>query len=466
MESQLFNPYLSVDEYVPDGEPYVFEDRLYVFGSHELAGGNTFCPLDYVLWSTPVDDLSKWKSHGVIYSKKQDPENREGELNLFAPDMVQGEDGRFYLFYGLGLRPQISVAVCNTIDGQYHYLGKVKNKDQTVLEENVPFDPAVINDDGRIYLYYGFAPPFSIHGKNMTDCPGCSVVELERDMMTVKGNPTVVIPSMKRLEQSDYAGIAYFEAPSIRKIGNKYYLVYASSNNHELCYAVSNYPDKGFEYGGVIISNGDVGIDNRCEADGLWSTGNNHGGMVEVHGQWYIFYHRHTHGTMFSRQGCAEPIVIKTDGHIAQVEMTSAGLLNRSLKAVGDYPASIACNLVGKSGTKSPIYGKVLDDVPVVSSIDGKSAIVQIEDGTIIGYKYFEFREGIRLGMTYCGSGEGTFEIMSGFKGEEFSAVKVSSTTDTEWCTAWVDVKMIGCKALYLKYRGTGSMNLLKLSFE
>ena len=31
-------------------------------------------------------------------------------------------------------------------------------------------------------------------------------------------------------------------------------------------------------------------------------TGNNHGSLECINGQWYIFYHRHTHKSTFSRQ--------------------------------------------------------------------------------------------------------------------------------------------------------------------
>jgi hypothetical protein len=34
-KKQAMNPYLPLWEYVPDGEPRVFGDRLYVYGSHE-----------------------------------------------------------------------------------------------------------------------------------------------------------------------------------------------------------------------------------------------------------------------------------------------------------------------------------------------------------------------------------------------------------------------------------------------
>ena len=39
MKKQVFNPYLPSYEYVPDGEPYVFGDRLYVYGSHDKLTG-------------------------------------------------------------------------------------------------------------------------------------------------------------------------------------------------------------------------------------------------------------------------------------------------------------------------------------------------------------------------------------------------------------------------------------------
>lgn len=55
-------------------------------------------------------------------------------------------------------------------------------------------------------------------------------------------------------------------------------------------------------------------------------TANNHGCIECISGKWYIFYHRHTHRSTFSRQVCAEPITILPDGRIPQVEMTSCGL--------------------------------------------------------------------------------------------------------------------------------------------
>ena len=59
MKKQGFNPYLPSWEYIPDGEPHVFGDRVYIFGSHDRFGGYNYCLNDYVCWSAPVDDLGR-----------------------------------------------------------------------------------------------------------------------------------------------------------------------------------------------------------------------------------------------------------------------------------------------------------------------------------------------------------------------------------------------------------------------
>lgn len=93
---------------------------------------------------------------------------------------------------------------------------------------------------------------------------------------------------------------------------------------HELCYAYSKSPLEGFQYGGVLNSNVDLGIDTYKPADRPAAFGaNNHGSIVEMNGDWYIFYHRHTNGTWFSRQGCAEKLPIREDGLFGQAELTS-----------------------------------------------------------------------------------------------------------------------------------------------
>ena len=64
MKKQVFNPFLPSYEYIPDGEPYVFGDRLYLYGSHDRFNGKLFCMNDYVCWSVPINDLSDWRYEG------------------------------------------------------------------------------------------------------------------------------------------------------------------------------------------------------------------------------------------------------------------------------------------------------------------------------------------------------------------------------------------------------------------
>ena len=95
-KKQAFNPYLPSWEYVPDAEPHVVDGRVYVYGSHDLFNGINFCLGDYVCWSAPVDDLSSWKYHGVIFKREQDPAAPKLRVTngLAAPDMVVSPDFR------------------------------------------------------------------------------------------------------------------------------------------------------------------------------------------------------------------------------------------------------------------------------------------------------------------------------------------------------------------------------------
>ena len=46
---QVYNPFLPLNEYIPDGEPHVFGGRIYLFGSHDRFGGDRYCMEDYAV---------------------------------------------------------------------------------------------------------------------------------------------------------------------------------------------------------------------------------------------------------------------------------------------------------------------------------------------------------------------------------------------------------------------------------
>lgn len=130
---QCFNPYVPSWEHVPDGEPHVFGDRVYVYGSHDFFNGWVFCQGDYVCYSAPVTDLTDWRYEGVIYPKTTEEMNADGHMCLYAPDVTQGPDGRYYLYYVYDKVGFVSVAVCDTPAGKYKFYGHVHYKDGTRL---------------------------------------------------------------------------------------------------------------------------------------------------------------------------------------------------------------------------------------------------------------------------------------------------------------------------------------------
>ncbi len=427
-KNQIYNPFLPLYEYIPDGEPHVFGDRVYHYGSHDKEGGDTFCMLDYVCYSAPVDDLTDWRYEGVIYQAKQDPRYPAPQY-MYAPDVVQGNDGRFYLYYCMGgdygqegYQGPVSVAVCDTPAGQYEYLGVVKNPDGSPMQKYICFDPAVLNDDGTIRLYYGtqydyeervdfltndfyLQDEIQMFGRSREEIlsypdsiMGPVMAVLSDDMLTVKEEAKHIIPY--RVKGTSFEAHPFFEGSSMRKVGRKYYFIYSSWQNHELCYATSDQPDRDFVFGGTIISNGDIGYRGRDTQHKLNMTGTTHGSIIEINGQWYVFYHRLTHKSDYSRQACAEKIRILEDGSIPQAEMTSCGLNDGPLSAEGTYPAVIACNLT--NGHMPHGSNSVFQiSFPNVTHKGQERFIAEIEDNTLIGYKYFECRDVKQFGITY-----------------------------------------------------------------
>ena len=348
---QAVNPYLPSYEYVPDGEPHVFNGRVYVYGSHDRFGGNDFCLNDYVCWSARADDLANWRYEGTSYRSVQDPLCAEGStaMRLFAPDVQRGGDGRYYLFYALEFCGRISVAVSESPVGPFQFYDHVHYPDGTLLGakegDAFQYDPGIfVDDNGRVYLVSGFCPIPGINPKfaamNLVT-KGCQLIELADDMCTVREAPQIVLPQQADAEGTEFAEHPFFEAPSLRKANGRYYLIYSSTQNHELCYAVADKPQGVYHYGGTIVSNGDIGLDGRTVPCNY--TGTNHGSIVEINGQWYVFYHRQTNRTPYSRQGCAEKITLLPDGSIPQVRVTSCGLNDGPLKSGYSYPAGIAC---------------------------------------------------------------------------------------------------------------------------
>lgn len=477
--AQAFNPFLPSYEYVPDGEPRVFGDRLYLYGSHDAFGGEDFCVNDYVCWSAPLTDLSDWRYEGVIYRALQDPMNTEGNMHMCAPDCVRGADGRYYLYYQLHMVPCTSVAAADTPTGPFEFYGYVQHPDGkpwgTKPGDSFAFDPGVlIDDDGEVYCYVGFAAEGFL--KNIFESRGCKVdggvcLHLAQDMKTVVGEEMPVVPGRLLAVGSEYGGNGehgFFEASSPRKINSRYYLVYSSYLSHELCYAVSDRPDGGFHFGGTIVSIGDVGLNGREEKDAVNQLGNTHGGMVKIDDQWYIFYHRQTNKQKCARQGCAEKIFIEPDGSIPQVEVTSCGLNTGPLAGKGRYEARIACNLSAKEGVLfyHDAFEKDEEDLHPFFTQTGSDRendpdqyIANMKDGAMSGFKYFSFEgDEKQIEVTISGTAQGVLKVYTDESEREAAVLPIHSFGSKSVVSTVFSVAS-GIRPLYFIYNGTGSVN-------
>lgn len=473
MKTQAFNPFLPSYEYIPDAEPYVFGNRVYVYGSHDRFDGEDFCMNDYVCWSAPIDDLGAWKKDRVIYRSVQDPLNEDGTQHLFAPDVQIGEDGRYYLFYCLHRSPTVSVAVCDEPAGEYQFYGHIRYADGTLYGQKrgdvFNFDPGVLkDDDGRIYLYTGLSylkdAPMRKYLAGMFQIDGSYCVELDKDMLTLKSEPVLAVPGEVLSEGTDFEGHGFFEASSPRKINGRYYMIYSSVKSHDLCYAVSESPVKGFRYGGIIVSIGDIGIVEEEQAVNYLS--NTHGGLVEIEGQWYVFYHRHTNRHRNSRQMCAEQIKIAEDGRITQTEVTSCGLNGGPLQGTGRYEARVACNLSSARGTfmyqKEKTAGEEMHPYFTQDGEDREDNpnqyIANLRDGAWGGFKYFDIRQSSRIRISVRGNAEGEMLVQDEKDGEIRAVIPVHPSADWQEESAEFHIEP-GVHALYFIYKGSGSMD-------
>ncbi len=365
------NPILPLWEYIPDGEPRVFGDRVYLYGSHDRAAGDAFCDYKLKVWSAPLSNLNDWQCHGDSF-RTRPGENRPADTPwtdhcLYAPDVVE-KDGKYYLYaYIVGAKG--AVGVSDRPEGPFRLLSQYRYTDE-VGDDGIFNDAGVLVDtDGRVYVYYGFEHSCmnELDPETMCDViPG----SLQRSVIADGED----VPQERR----------FFEASSPRKVGDTYYLIYSPRRGSRLAYATSSSPTGPFTYRGYIIDNG---------AD--YPAGNDHGSIACLNGQWYVFYHRMTNHSIMSRRACVEKISFLPDGTIPPVEMTSLGF-EESLNPYKITPAEIACVLRG---------GCFVTEKDLMTRV-----ITEITDGCVMGYKYFDFGQdhtgdGLTLALQAKGMG-------------------------------------------------------------
>ena len=450
MTAQSQNPYLPLWEHLPDGEPRVFEDpdnpgklRAYIIGSHDTHF-TQYCGNDIRMWSAPVEDLSQWRDEGPIFSWYVD-----GQWDtMFAPDLVEVKDKQtgkktYYLYpHSRGWQRVPMVCKGDRPNGPFTPINLTEDGRKCLDGSLIDFDPSVFVepvtnkkdrdfDKGfRAYVFYGF--------QHSTAC------ELDQATMYSKREGTELIdpfiPASSRdgklldKEGSEYKALYqgqnpldfnFFEASSIRQVGNKYVMVFSGysgkeyglgSTNSALRYAFGDSPLGPWRSGGVLVdSRGVVPNEDGSHLTTTNAGHNTHGSLQEINGQWYVFYHRPPRGFGYARQAMVAPVKITWDkkpvakGGIVKItgydpyvkdnewtavaedgmtytgaEVTSEGFQLFGLPPYQYYPAGIACYMAG--GTNSNEWMQDNFDV-WNNSMD----LAGITNGGIIGFKYFGF---------------------------------------------------------------------------
>ena len=533
------NPYLPLWEHVPDGEPRVFEDpdnpgkfRAYIIGSHDVAY-TRYCGPDIRMWSAPVEDLSKWRDEGPIFTHYV---NGQWDT-MFAPDLVEVKNRitgkKTYWLYPHSRGWQRVPMVCrgDRPDGPFTPVNLTEDGTKCVPGSFIDFDPSVFvenitdkkdkdYDKGfRAYVFYGFQ-----HS---------TAVELDQNTMYSKREGTEPIDPFIPASSADgrlldkpgseykalYEGqnpldFNFFEASSIRQVGNKYVMVFSGysgkeyglgNTNSALRYAYGDSPLGPWRSGGVLVDSRGVVLNE--DGTKLITTNfghNTHGSLQEINGQWYVFYHRPPRGFGNARQSMVAPVKITYDkkpvakggrvtitgydpytknnvwtakasnGHeYTGAEVTSEGFQIFGLPPYQYYSAGYACFVYG------PGSNDWMQDNHDVwnNSMD----LAGIQNGGIVGFKYFGFGgltkdtkgvkafegtkkgDNARLYLNLTSSGKGAFKIHikldNPWKGEEIGVIGIrdefpAGKSSTVSCPVPAVEGLSGKHAIYLVVEG------------
>ena len=533
------NPYLPLWEHVPDGEPRVFEDpdnpgklRAYIIGSHDV-NYSAYCGPDIRMWSAPVEDLTQWRDEGPIFTWFV---NGQWDT-MYAPDLVVTTDkttGKktYWLYpHSRGWRRTPMVCKGDRPNGPFVPVNLTEDGTQCLPGSLIDFDPSVFienitdkkdpdyNIGYRAYVFYGFQHSTAVEldqntmyskreGTNPID-PFIPAVSADGRLLDKEGS------EYKALYQGqDPKDFNFFEASSIRQVGNKYVMVFSGysgkeyglgNTNSALRYAYGDSPLGPWRSGGVLVDS--RGVVTGEDGSKLITTNaghNTHGSLQEINGQWYVFYHRPPRGFGNARQAMVAPVKITWDkkavakggkviitgydpfttdnvwtakaadgNEYTGAEVTSEGFQIFGLPPYNYYSAGYAAFMYG------PNSNNWMQDNHDVwnNSMD----LAGIQNGGIVGFKYFGFGglaqdtkgckafEGVKKGdnahlyLNLTNSGKGAFKIHvkldDPWKGQEIGVFsideKVAANKATTVSILVPDVEgLTGKHAIYLVAEG------------
>ncbi|MDF2515059.1 MAG: putative glycosyl hydrolase [Sphingobacterium sp.] len=443
VHQSIGNPYLPLWEHLPDGEPRVFEDpdqpgkyRAYIIGSHDLRF-TSYCGPDIRMWSAPIDNLTSWRDEGAIFTY---PMDAKWDV-MYAPDLVEvkRKDGKkeYYLFpHSRGEHREAMVVKGDRPNGPFKPINLTEDGKRTLPGSILGFDPAVyieyVTDPKdpdfeigfRAYGFWGFQRSMAaqLDQKTMYSLrPGTEIINYllpasarYGELRDPKGT---TYPNIFKGE--DLGTFNFFEASSIRKVGNKYVTVYSgysgpeygvASSNSTLRYAVADSPLGPWKGGGVLVDSRAPVLNKDGSGIETSNAGHNtHGSIELINGQWYVFYHRPPRGFGFARQAVVEPIKVEWD----EKSVKEGGMV--SIRAFGPYQENLTVkDNQGKEYKGAEVtsegfhfyglapyqyysagYACYLSDISLQQDSwdvwDNHMPITNMKNGHIVGFKYFGF---------------------------------------------------------------------------
>lgn len=387
------NPNLPLWERIPDAEPHVFwskadhEWRAYMYGSHDT--GEIICGQDQVVWSAPVYDLSDWRFDGQIYDVYEKEGAEDIKLNaLFAPDVDYDVTTDTFYMMTFEVFDREALVRCTEPDGRFDGEDNFvyEFSEETGWGPYVTTDPAIYIENGTIYVIASAARGDLSDPEYVSTLTSAEGLQDMLDKITESGeesNQFALVCKMKEdasqgVDELHYCSLEgkgffpIFEGVSLRydDESGKYIMVYygnkdgAGSNEADgLAYAYTDDLMNGewilgdntfgdcviYDNNGVYLTNAKTGELEKTD-QATYSGGNNHGGLVKINGDWYIF----GHVTAEKRMNTIEKVELQYDAEtdtltIPAVEMTSSGAAD-SLDAYNVWDAGIFCYAVPEAG--------------------------------------------------------------------------------------------------------------------
>ncbi|WP_236263977.1 glycoside hydrolase family 43 protein [Dysgonomonas sp. Marseille-P4677] len=417
--------------YTADPAPMVYNDKVYLYTTHDEDNSTWFTMNDWRVYST--NDMVNWTDHGTVLSYT---DFTWAKGDAWAAQCIE-RNGKFYMYVPLTTKENktsVGVAVADSPYGPFiDPLGK-----PLVQSGHGDIDPSVfIDDDGQAYLYWGN--------------PNCYYVKLNEDMISYEGQICYVpmsVESFGKRDGNQERATLYEEAPWLYKRNDLYYLLWAGGPIPEhIGYSTSNSPMGPWKYQGTLM-----------EQEGRSFT--NHPGIIDFRGKTYFFYHNGDlpGGGGFTRSVCVEEVKFNNDGLFQKMKMTKG--IEKGLANLNPYVKTEAETIAWSEGIKSSQN----ELVGVFLTAKKDNSFIKVRDVDFRSKGASKFFA--RVGTTH--NGNISMEIRSGkIDGPLLGVVKVPRTGGSDrWEVVSIDVpKTTGIHDLYFVFKGRDNTDVMYFDY-